>query len=121
MLQAQACSALPARKALRMPRVSLLLADDVGLGKTIEAGLVLTELLLRRRIRRVLILSPASLRQQWRQEMRNKFSLDFDMVDRTETHALHKRLGLDANPWRGEVRCLSSGELPGGWIRGLGI
>ncbi|MBK8254849.1 MAG: hypothetical protein IPK82_19595 [Polyangiaceae bacterium] len=44
-----------------MPRASLLLADDVGLGKTVEAGLVLTELLLRRRIRRALILTPASL------------------------------------------------------------
>jgi SNF2 family DNA or RNA helicase len=44
-----------------MPRVSLLLADDVGLGKTIEAGLILKELLIRRRIRRVLIICPASL------------------------------------------------------------
>jgi hypothetical protein len=47
---------VPLLEALRMPRVSLLLADDVGLGKTIEAGLILAELLLRRRIRRVLIL-----------------------------------------------------------------
>lgn len=53
---------VPLLKALRMPRVSLLLADDVGLGKTIEAGLVMSELLLRRRIRRVLILTPAALR-----------------------------------------------------------
>lgn len=56
----------PLRKALRMPRVNLLIADDVGLGKTVEAGLILTELLLRRRIRRVLILTPASLRNQSR-------------------------------------------------------
>ena len=49
---------LPLLRALREPRVSLLLADDVGLGKTIEAGLVLQELLLRRRIRRVLVLTP---------------------------------------------------------------
>ena len=44
---------VPLLKALRMPRVSLLIADDVGLGKTDEAGLILTELLLRRRIQRV--------------------------------------------------------------------
>jgi SNF2 family DNA or RNA helicase len=66
---------VPLLKALRMPRISLLLADDVGLGKTVEAGLILTELLLRRRIRRVLILCPAALRKQWQQEMKTKFSL----------------------------------------------
>jgi hypothetical protein len=99
---------VPVLHALRMPRVSLLLADDVGLGKTIEAGLILTELLLHRRVRRVLILSPASLRQQWQQEMRDKFSLGFDVVDREETHALQKRLGLDANPWRTFPRIVAS-------------
>ena len=80
--------------------MSLLLADDAGLGKTIEAGLILTELLIRRRVRRVLILTPASLTQQWQREMKTKFSLNFDLIDRAETHALRKRLGMDANPWR---------------------
>ena len=82
---------VPLLKALRMPRVSLLLADDVGLGKTIEAGLILQELLLRRRIQRVLILTPASLRLQWRDELREKFSLSFDVVDRRETDLLRRR------------------------------
>lgn len=99
---------VPLLKALQMPRVSLLLADDVGLGKTVEAGLVLTELLLRRRIRRVLVLTPASLRKQWQQEMRDKFSLGFDLIDRAETHALQARLGLDANPWRTFPRIIAS-------------
>lgn len=99
---------VPLLKALRMPRVSLLLADDVGLGKTIEAGLVLTELLLRRRIRRVLILSPASLRSQWRAEMKDKFALDFDAVDRESTAALRRRMGMDANPWRTHPRIAAS-------------
>ncbi len=99
---------VPLLQALQMPRVSLLLADDVGLGKTIEAGLVLTELLIRRRIRRVLIICPASLRNQWRQEMEQKFALSFDVVDRPETHALQKRLGLQANPWRVFPRVVSS-------------
>ncbi len=99
---------VPVLTALRMPRVSLLLADDVGLGKTIEAGLILTELLIRRRVRRVLILSPASLRLQWQQEMRDKFALSFDVVDRRETHALQKRLNIDANPWRTFPRIIAS-------------
>ncbi len=99
---------VPLLKALRMPRVTLLLADDVGLGKTIEAGLILSELLLRRRVRRVLVLCPASLRSQWRQEMHDKFCLAFDEVDRERTHALRRRLGLDANPWRVFQRIVTS-------------
>ncbi len=99
---------VPLLKALRMPRVNLLIADDVGLGKTVEAGLILSELLLRRRIQRVLILTPASLRLQWRDEMWDKFSLPFDLVDRGETHALRKRLGMDANPWRSFSRIIAS-------------
>ena len=99
---------VPLLKAMRMPRVSLLLADDVGLGKTIEAGMVLTELILRRRVRRILVVCPASLRSQWQQEMRDKFALDFDIVDRPATHALQKRLGLDANPWRTFPRAITS-------------
>jgi superfamily II DNA or RNA helicase len=99
---------VPLLKALRMPRVSLLLADDVGLGKTVEAGLILTELLLRRRVQRVLVLTPAALRLQWRDEMSDKFSLGFDLVDREETHALRRRLGMDANPWRSFSRIIAS-------------
>lgn len=99
---------VPLLKALRMPRVSLLLADDVGLGKTVEAGLILSELMLRRRVRRILIVCPASLRGQWRDEMRDKFSLQFDEVDRASTEALRRQLGLDANPWRTHQRIVTS-------------
>jgi superfamily II DNA or RNA helicase len=99
---------VPVLRALQMPRVSLLLADDVGLGKTVEAGLILTELLLRRRARKVLVITPASLRRQWQQEMRDKFALPFDLVDRDETYQLTKRLGLDANPWRTFQRIVAS-------------
>ena len=99
---------VPLLKALRMPRVSLLLADDVGLGKTIEAGLILTELLLRRRIQRVLVLTPASLRRQWQEELWEKFSLRFEVVDRLQTERLRRRLGMDANPWRSFSRIVAS-------------
>jgi superfamily II DNA or RNA helicase len=99
---------VPLLKALAMPRVNLLIADDVGLGKTIEAGLILSELLIRRRIQRVLILTPASLRAQWRDEMWEKFALAFDVVDREETFALRRRMGIDANPWRAFNRIIAS-------------
>ena len=99
---------VPLLKALRMPRVNLLLADDVGLGKTVEAGLILSELLIRRRVQRVLILTPASLRLQWRDEMWDKFSLPFNLIDRDETAALRRRLGMDASPWRSFSRIIAS-------------
>lgn len=99
---------VPLARAMRMPRVSLLLADDVGLGKTVEAGLILAELVRKRRIRRVLIITPASLRTQWQQEMEDKFSLGFDIVDKASTHRLQKEMGLDANPWRALPRIITS-------------
>lgn len=99
---------VPLARAMRMPRVSLLLADDVGLGKTIEAGLILAELIRTRRIRRVLIITPAALRTQWQQEMEEKFSLGFDVVDKAFTHKLQREMGLDANPWRAIPRIITS-------------
>ena len=99
---------VPLLKALRMPRVNLLVADDVGLGKTIEAGLILSELLIRRRVNRVLILTPASLRIQWRDEMWSKFSLPFDVIGRDSTLQLKRTVGIDANPWRCRSRIIAS-------------
>ena len=99
---------VPLLKALRMPRVNLLIADDVGLGKTVEAGLILTELLLRRRIQRVLVLTPASLRGQWQEELWDKFSLRFEVVDRQATERLRRGLGMDATPWRSFSRIVAS-------------
>lgn len=99
---------VPLLKALSMPRVSLLIADDVGLGKTIEAGMILSELILRRRIRKVLILTPAALKLQWRDEMWGKFSLYFDTIDRDSTLKLRRQMGMDANPWRSFSRIIAS-------------
>src|SRR5207248_141484 len=66
----------PVVRAIEMPRVNLLIADDVGLGKTIEAGLVIQELIVRHRARRVLVVCPSSLQIKWRDEMRDKFGLE---------------------------------------------
>ncbi|HOC94203.1 MAG TPA: DISARM system SNF2-like helicase DrmD [bacterium] len=98
----------PVLKSLLMPRVALLLADDVGLGKTIEAGLIVTELFSRRRIRRVLIICPASLQRQWRDEMHEKFHLDFNIINRDETFRLQRELGVDVNPWTSFPRIITS-------------
>lgn len=98
----------PLFRAMKMPRVSLLIADDVGLGKTIEAGLVLTELIRKRRIQKILILTPASLRDQWKNELWKKFSLSFEVVDRETTQSLRKDIGLEANPWKAHSRILTS-------------
>ncbi|MEV5693054.1 SNF2-related protein [Micromonospora globbae] len=57
-----------------------ILADEVGLGKTVEAGLVLKELMLRGLAQRILIICPAPLRDQWRDELRDKFDEDFAVV-----------------------------------------
>lgn len=99
---------VPLLKALQMPRINLMIADDVGLGKTIEAGLILRELLIRRRIQRVLILTPAALRLQWRDEMWSKFSMPFDVIDRQQTQKLKRTMGIDANPWRSSARAITS-------------
>ena len=63
------------RKVLKRFRGRVLLADEVGLGKTIEAGMVLKEYLLRGMVERVLVLVPASLVGQWREELENKFDI----------------------------------------------
>ena len=99
---------VPLLKALQMPRINLMIADDVGLGKTIEAGLILRELLIRRRIQRILILTPAALRLQWRDEMSSKFSMPFDVIDRGSTQKLKRTMGIDANPWRSSARAITS-------------
>ncbi|MGB8383710.1 MAG: DISARM system SNF2-like helicase DrmD [Dermatophilaceae bacterium] len=90
----------PLRRALQAPRTNLLLADDVGLGKTIEAGLVIQELLLRHRARTVVIVCPPSLSLKWQDEMREKFGLDFVIVDSALMAQVRRTHGLAANPFR---------------------
>lgn len=90
----------PLRRALAAPRTNLLLADDVGLGKTIEAGLVIQELLLRHRARTVVIVCPPSLALKWRDEMRDKFGLDFVIVTSATLADVRRTHGLAANPFR---------------------
>ena len=67
----------------------VILADEVGSGKTIEAGLVISQRWAERR-RKVLIIVPANLRKQWHQELQDKFSLQATILEAKSFNALHK-------------------------------
>lgn len=74
----------------------MILADEVGLGKTIEAGLVIKELRARGLLRRVLIIVPASLQLQWQSELKSKFNEDFEVLDGAALQYLGRG---KVNPW----------------------
>ncbi|MGC9985892.1 MAG: SNF2-related protein, partial [Polyangia bacterium] len=90
---------VPLRKALELPRVNLFLADDVGLGKTIEAGLILQELMLRQRVDQALIICPAALALQWRAEMERRFGIRFEIYNRDFVCRRREERGFGINPW----------------------
>ncbi len=98
----------PLVRAIDMARTNLLIADDVGLGKTIEAGLVIQEMLLRHRARTILVLCPASLQEKWRSEMAEKFGLEFHIVDTDFVKRFRRERGLHANPWTSFPRLIAS-------------
>lgn len=68
--------------ALKKPRIRFMLAHDPGAGKTIMAGLIIKEMKMRGAVRRVLVVVPGQLREQWRWELKDKFDEDFEVVDR---------------------------------------
>ena len=103
----------PLVRAIGMARANLLIADDVGLGKTIEAGLVIQEMLLRHRARTVFIVCPASLQEKWRLEMLEKFGLEFKIVNSDYVRQLRRDRGIHANPWTSFPRLIASVD----WIK----
>ncbi|NIY83976.1 DISARM system SNF2-like helicase DrmD, partial [Vibrio hepatarius] len=103
----------PLVRAINMARVNLLIADDVGLGKTIEAGLVIQEMLIRHRARTVLIICPASLQLKWQDEMQEKFGLEFKLVNTEYVKQLRRERGIHANPWTSFPRLIASQD----WIK----
>ena len=90
------------------PRV--LLADEVGLGKTIEAGLIIHQQLKTGRSERILILVPDSLQYQWMIEMRRRFNLQFSLFDLTRTASI-KEHDPDLNPFLTEQCIIASVDL----------
>lgn len=87
----------PLLKWLRNLRGRLLIADEVGFGKTIEAGLILQELRARQSVRRVLVVCPPILVTKWRREM-ERFSLHFEVLDRSRLDRLLGELDAEMNP-----------------------
>jgi superfamily II DNA or RNA helicase len=98
----------PVVRAIDMARVNLLIADDVGLGKTIEAGLVIQELLIRHRARTVFVVCPSSLQLKWQVEMQEKFGLEFRIVDTGYLKRLRQEQGIHVNPWTSFPRLIAS-------------
>lgn len=90
-------------RVLKLPHIRFLIADDPGAGKTIMAGLILKELKLRGLARRMLIVVPGHLKDQWRREMKDKFQEPFVVIDRNTFNSLYGE-----NPWRRESQVITS-------------
>jgi superfamily II DNA or RNA helicase len=101
----------PLRKALRLPRVNLFIADDTGLGKTIEAGLIARELLLRKKAKTIVVATPPSVLEQWKAELEERFGLVFEILDRAYLTRMRRERGFGVNPWRTHSRFLVSHSL----------
>ena len=88
---------------LKLPRIRFLIADDPGAGKTIMAGLIIKELKLRGVAKRILIVTPGHLKDQWRRELKDKFDEKFVVVDRNFISSHYGE-----NPWEKESQIITS-------------
>ena len=89
----------PALAIVRGTASRVLIADEVGLGKTIQAGLAVSELIRRGAADRVLVLTPAGLREQWAHELGDRFGLDATVVDMRDIRRRMSALPIGLNPW----------------------
>src|SRR5690606_13342386 len=85
---------VPLLMALRLDPVRILIADDVGIGKTVEACLIARELLDRNEIQRLAVLCPPHLAEQWQAELRDKFHIDAELVLPSTTARRERGLGM---------------------------
>lgn len=95
----EAFQMVPIIMALDMPRVKILIADDVGLGKTIEGGLIVTELFARQRASRLLVICPASLREQWKEALEYFFHIDAKIISTRHLRSLERTIPPGTSPW----------------------
>jgi SNF2 family DNA or RNA helicase len=91
---------VPLVLALEKPNCRMLIGDDVGLGKTIEAGLIISELMQRGKVKRVLFLTPANLKQQWKEALEYFFHIRATIIDSFSRKEFEKELPAGANPWQ---------------------
>jgi superfamily II DNA or RNA helicase len=89
----------PVRLALKTPRVRILIGDDVGLGKTLEAGLLASELILRRRARRILAVTTKAMLTQFQQEFWTRFSIPLVRIDSAKIQQVRAQIPLNHNPF----------------------
>ena len=88
---------------LKLPRIRFLIADDPGAGKTIMAGLIIKELKLRQLVKRILIVTPGHLKDQWRRELKDRFEESFKPIDRWTMDSLYRE-----NIWLKENHIITS-------------
>jgi superfamily II DNA or RNA helicase len=86
-------------------RVRMMIADDVGLGKTIEAGLIVSEMMARNLVSRILVVCPRNLREQWREALEYFFHIDARVISSMHRRILERQLPPGASPWE-HYRCL---------------
>jgi superfamily II DNA or RNA helicase len=86
----------------------LLIADEVGLGKTVQAMLAVSELRARSTVTRVLVVCPAGLREQWADECATRFALPFAIMDQPGVRRARTRLPAGVNPWSTEPLVVAS-------------
>lgn len=98
----------PALAVIRGAAARLLVADDVGLGKTIQAALVIAEIRARLDSARALIVTPAGLREQWAHELEHRFSIPSAIIDSLRLRRLAASLPAGVNPWEVEPVVITS-------------